>query len=169
MHESEDDVSKEKDLENNSSVKILDKNTSSLDEKLNVKDKAAKMLDNRLQGNFVSKNVANLSRRDLFGSEIFLLSKGLNFVSTSNTIDMAKIKTELETLCRILRLNWHFRNEEKGFDLDQFKPKSTFNPHNKDAAIEVCISSLEKKLMKIDKPKDKYNNLTSKNYKRYTI
>ena len=65
-------------------------------------------------------------------------------------------------LGRILRLKWHFRNVENVFDLDQFKPKSTFNPCNKDAAIEVYMSSLEKKLMKINIPKDKCNNLTSK-------
>ena len=75
------------------------------------------MLDNRLQGNFVSKNVVNLSRRNLTDSKISLLSKGLNFVPTSNTIDKAKLKTELEALGRILRLKWHFRNEENEFDL----------------------------------------------------
>ena len=42
------------------------------------------MLDKRLQGNSVSKN---LPRRNLTGSEISLLSKGLNFVLTSNTLD----------------------------------------------------------------------------------
>ena len=162
MNESEDDVNEEKDLENDSSVETRDVNTSSLDNRLNVKDNAAKMLNNRLQGNFVSKNVVNLSRRNLTGSEISLLSKGLNFVPTSNTIDKAKLKMELEALGRILRLKWHFRNEENVFDLDQFKPKSTFNPRNKDAAIEVYMSSLEEKLMKIEIPKDKYNNLTSK-------
>ena len=41
-------------------------------------------------------------------------------------------------------------------------PKYTFNPRNKDAAIEVYMNSLEEKLMKIEIPKDKYNNLTSK-------
>ena len=162
LNESEDDVNEEKDLENDSSVETRDVNTSSLDNRLNVKDNAAKMLNNRLQGNFVSKNVVNLSRRNLTGSEISLLSKGLNFVPTSNTIDKAKLKMELEALGRILRLKWHFRNEENVFDLDQFKPKSTFNPRNKDAAIEVYMSSLEEKLMKIEIPKDKYNNLTSK-------
>ena len=89
--------------ENDSSVEIRDVNTSSLDNKLNVKDNVAKMLDNRLQGNFVSKNVVNLFRRNLTGSEISLLSKGLNFVLISNTIDKAKLKTELEALGRILR------------------------------------------------------------------
>ena len=73
----------------------------------------------------------NLPRRNLAGSEISLLSKGLNFVPTSNTVDKAKLKMELEALGRILRLKWHFRNEENVFDLDQFKPKSTFNPRIK--------------------------------------
>ena len=67
---------------------------------------------------------------------------------------------ELEALGRILK--WHFRNEENVFDVDQFKPKSTFNPCNKDAAIEVYMSSVEEKLMKIEISKDKFNSLTSK-------
>ena len=162
LNESEDDVNEENYLENDSSVETRNVNTSSLDNRLNVKDNAVKMLNNRLQGNFVGKNVVNLSRRNLTGSEISLLSKGLNFVPTSNIIDQAKLKMELEALARILRLKWHFRNKENVFDLDQFKPKSTFNPRNKDAAIEVYMSSLEEKLMKIEIPKDKYNNLTSK-------
>ena len=89
LNESEDDVNEEKDLENDSSVETRDVNTTSLDNRLNV---------------------ANLSRRNLTGSEISLLSKGLNFVPTSNTIDKAKLKMELEALGRILRLKWHFRN-----------------------------------------------------------
>ena len=55
-------VREEKDLKGDSSIEICDINTSSLDNKLNVKDNAAKMLDNRFQGNFVGKNVVNLSR-----------------------------------------------------------------------------------------------------------
>ena len=101
-----------KDLKDDSSVETRGVNTSSIDNKLNVKDNAAKMSRNRLQGNFVSKNVVNLSRRNLTDSEISLLSKGLNFIPTSNTKDKAKLKTELEALGRKLRLKWHFRNEE---------------------------------------------------------
>ena len=104
----------------------------------------------------------NLFKRNLTGCEISLLSKGLNFVPTSNTIDKAKLKTELEALCKILRLKWHFRNEENEFDLNQLKPKTSFNPHNKHATIEVYMSSLEEKRMKIEISKDKYNNLNSK-------
>ena len=57
---------------------------------------------------------------------------------------------------------WHFGNEENEFNLDQSKSKFTFNLRNKDAAIKIHMSSLEKKLMKIEIPKDKYNNLASK-------
>ena len=59
----------------------------------------------------------NLSRRNLTGSEISLLSKGLNFVRTSNKIDKAKLETELDALGRILRIKWHFRKKENEFDL----------------------------------------------------
>ena len=53
MHEAEDNINEQKDLENDSSVETRDVNTSSLDNRLNVKDNAAKMLNNRLQRNFV--------------------------------------------------------------------------------------------------------------------
>ena len=74
--------------------------------------------------------------RNLRRAEISLLSKGLKFVPTSDHINKAKIKMELETYGRMLRLKWHFRNDEIEFDQNKFKPKSTFNPRNKDAAIE---------------------------------
>ena len=66
---------------------------------------------------------------------------------------------ELEAYGRMLRLKWYFRNDEKEFDRKRFKPKSTFNPRNKDAAIEIYLSSLEEKLMNIEIPQNKYNNL----------
>ena len=44
--------------------------------------------------------------------------------------------------------------------INPFKTKSTFHPRNKDAAIEIYLSSLEEKLSKIEVPKDKFNNLT---------
>ena len=81
---------------------------------------------------------------------------------TSNRIDKTNLKMELETCGRILKWKWLFRNEENEFDLDQLKPKSSFNPRDNDAAIEVYMSSLEEKLMKIETAKDKFSNLTSK-------
>ena len=51
----------------------------------------AVLLDNRLKGNFVSKNIVNLSKRNLNNAEISLLSKGLNFVPAWNNTDKAKL------------------------------------------------------------------------------
>ena len=102
------------------------------------------MVDNRLHCNFVSKNVVNLSRSNLTDSEISLLSKGLNFVPTSTTIGKAKLKMQLEALAGILRLKWYLKNQENEFDLDHFKPKSSFNSRNRNAAIEIYMSSFEK-------------------------
>ena len=44
---------------------------------------------------------------------------------------------------------------------DMFKIKSKFNPRNDDAAIELYLSSSEEKLMEVEVPKDKFNNLTN--------
>ena len=40
----------------------------------------------QLKGKFISKNVTNLFKRNLTVDEIFILSKGLNFVPTCNKI-----------------------------------------------------------------------------------
>ena len=120
------------------------------------------MLCNKLKDNFISKNVVNLSRSNFTDSEISLLSKGLNFLPTFNTIDKSNLVTQFEALGRILRLKQQFRNEVNDSDLDQIKSKSIFSPCNKDGATEIYMSTLEETLMKIEKPKDKY-------YKLYAI
>lgn len=66
----------------------------------------------RLKGKFISKNVINLSRRNLSVAEISLLSKGLNLVPTATKINQAKLKTELEENGRKFWLRWHFKNDE---------------------------------------------------------
>ena len=137
------------------------RNSENIEEERNANGNQALLLENRLKGNFVSKNVVNLSKRNLNDAEISLLSKGLNFVPAGNNIDKAKLKMELEVFGRMLRLKWHFRNENKDIHRDMFKPKSKFNPRNKDAAIELYLSSLEEKLMKVEVPKEKFNNLTN--------
>ena len=76
----------------------------------------------RLEGKFVSKNVINLSKRNLSRSDISLLSKGLKFVPSANKIDQAKLKRELEEYGRKLRLISHFRNDERIFSTDKFRP-----------------------------------------------
>ena len=114
----------------------------------------------RLQGKFVSSNVINLSRRNLSEAEISLLSKGFKFVPIANTIDRAKLKTELEEHGRKLRLIWYFRNYEKPFPYETFRPKSTSNPRNKDTVIESYFSSLEERLLDIYISSKRFNSLT---------
>ena len=68
---------------------------------------------------------------------------------------------KFETFRRMLRLQWHFCNKPKDIHRDICKSKFKFNPRNKGGAIELYLSSLEEKLMKVEVPKDKYNNLTN--------
>ena len=64
-----------------------------------------------------------------------------------------------------MRLKWHLRNDEKEFEGKSFKPKSTFYPRDKDAAIEINLSSLDKKFMNVEIPQNKYNNLTREEWR----
>ena len=113
-----------------------------------------------LEGKFVSKNVFNLPRRNLSPPEISLLSKGLKFVSSANKIDRAILKRQSEEYGRKLRLMWHFRNDEQTFTAEKFRPKSSFKPRNEDAVIETYLSCLEERLLDIEIPSKRYNNLT---------
>ena len=45
---------------------------------------------------------------------------------------------------------WHFTNDEQTFSTDKFRPKSSFNPRNKDAIIETYLSYPEERLLEID-------------------
>ena len=60
----------------------------------------------RLADKFFSKNVINLSRRNLSAYEVSFLSKDLKFVPTTNMIDRTKLKKESEEYGRKLRLVW---------------------------------------------------------------
>ena len=55
---------------------------------------------------------------------------------------------------------WHFRNDERTFTAEKFRSKSSFNPRNKDAIIETYFSCLKERLMGIEIPSKRYNNLT---------
>ena len=55
---------------------------------------------------------------------------------------------------------WHFRYDERPFSQERFKPKSTFNPRNKDAIIGTCLSCLKERLLDIEIPSKIFNNLT---------
>ena len=110
-------------IQNNAENEIRNSAENSLSSKvdniLNESENVAMFRGNRLEGKFVSKNVINLSRRNLSSVEISLLSKGLKFVATANKIDQAKLKRELEEYGRKLRLMWHFRNDERPFSQER--------------------------------------------------
>ena len=61
----------------------------------------------------------------------------------------------------MLILKWDFRNKHKDIHRNMLEPKSNFSSCNKDAATELHLRSLEVKLIKVEVPKDKFNNLTS--------
>ena len=52
------------------------------------------------------------------------------------------------------------RYDERLFCQEKFRPKSTFNPRNKYAVIETYLSCLEGKLLDIEIPSKRFNNLT---------
>ena len=93
-------------------VKVKSNAENSLSSKLgkvpNESENVAIFRRSGLEGKFVSKNVINLSRRNLSSAEISLLSKGLKFAPTANKIDQAKLKRELEEYGRKVRLMWLF-------------------------------------------------------------
>ena len=53
------------------------RNSKNIEEERNANGNQALLLENRLKGSFVSKNVVNLSKRNLNDAEISLLSKEL--------------------------------------------------------------------------------------------
>ena len=114
----------------------------------------------RIEGQFVNNKVINLSQRTLSQHEISVLSKGLKFVATPKEIDYSQVKIDLENFGRRLRLKWYFKENEDFSEVPAFRPKSKFNPRNKDVAIEVFLSKLEDELMKISPEGCNYSNLT---------
>ena len=55
---------------------------------------------------------------------------------------------------------WHFRNDEKPFPYERFRPKSTFSLRNEDSVTETCLRSQEERLLGIDIYSKRFNNLT---------
>ena len=106
------------------------------------------------------ENVVNLSNRKLSKAEVSLLSKGLKFCPTPNSVDKSVLKEDLEIFGRTLRLKWHYRNNERTFDPNPFRPKSKFNPSKSDTAIEFYLSHIEEKLLSSTEIKHSYYNLT---------
>ena len=60
----------------------------------------------------MSPNVINLSKQNITKDEIFLLSKGFQFVPTPKHFIKALLSEELENFGRKLRLKWYFCNDD---------------------------------------------------------
>ena len=120
--------------------------------------------NDRLTGRFVSDQVINLSNGVLSEAEISVLSKGLKFVVTPKELDYSQIKIDLENFGRRLTLKWHFRESEEFSEHPSFRPRSKFNPRNKDAAIELYISKLEEEIMKISANGQNFRNISREEY-----
>ena len=116
--------------------------------------------NDRISGRFVNDKVINLSNKALSDSEISVLSKGLKFVVTPKELDQSQIKIDLENFGRRLRLKWHFRESEEFSEYPAFRPKSKFNPRNKDIAIEVYLSKLEEEIMNISANGSNFSNIS---------
>ena len=65
----------------------------------------------------------------------------------------------MEEYGKKLCLKWRFRNNDGTFATDKFRPKSSFNPRNKNAIIETYISWLEERLLDIEISSKKYFNI----------
>ena len=73
--------------------------------------------------------------------------QGLIFFLSCNNTDKAKLKMELEVLGRMLSLKWHIRDDIKDVHHDVSEPKSKFNPHNRDAVMELYLSGFVVKVV----------------------
>ena len=78
---------------------------------------------------------------------------------SANKIDQVKLKRELEEHGKKLSLMWNFRNYERTFTADNFRRKCPFNARNKDDLIETYLSCSEERLLDIEIPSKRYNNL----------
>ena len=84
----------------------------------------------------------------------------MKFVPTANAIDRAELKTELKEYERVLRLMRLFRNDERSFVTDRFRPKSSFNRRNKEVITGTYLSCYEERLLDIEISSKKFNSLT---------
>ena len=55
---------------------------------------------------------------------------------------------------------WHFRNDERSFAADRLRPKSSFNPRNRDVIIETYLSCLEERILDTEIPSKRFSSLT---------
>ena len=87
-------------------------------------------MDERLQEQFCSDTVFNLSNRDLSENEIKVLKKGLDFPPIQRKINEPELRKDFEEFCRCMRTKWNFGNEpSQDFSVTPaFPHKSSWKP-----------------------------------------
>ena len=67
--------------------------------------------NDRRTGSFIGSNVFNLSKRNLTGAEIPVLSKGLDFCPVPIDFDKEQLKNDFADFARKLRNKWYFKDD----------------------------------------------------------
>ena len=102
------------------------------------------------------QTVVNLSKRELTGAEISLLSKGLKFCPTPKKVDIYSLRKDIREYVRRVRLREYFYSEQDDVggsfsDLPAFRKKSSWTPDgNRERAIEAYVEALERELLTHD-------------------
>ena len=142
---------------NDTSLHILDSGDEELVnilqsfETIKTPKKAAKVINERLEGYFCSKSVFNLSKKVLTETEIRVLEKGLGFAPTPTKINETDLRADFNEFARKMRCKWFFRNEptENFSEAPAFRVKSNWNPPKGHPAVEIFLSKLETEIFSV--------------------
>ena len=118
--------------------------------------------DERLQGDFCSDTVFNLSNRVLSENELKVLGKGLDFPSIQRKINKPELLKDFEEFFRRIRTKWNFRNEpSQDFSIvPVFSRKSPWKPPLRYPNLEVFLSQVESELFKETQDSLRYSNIS---------
>ena len=107
--------------------------------------KAAKVINERLEGYFCSKSVFKLRKKVLRETEIHVLEKGLGFAPTPTRINKTDLRADFNEFARKMRCKWFFRNDptENVSEAPAFRVKSNWKPPKGHPAVEIFLSKLE--------------------------
>ena len=119
-------------LENDTTLHILDSGNEELVNILQsfetdkTPKKAAKVINERLEGYFCSESVFNLSKKVLTKTEIHVLQKGLDFAPTPTKITETDLRADFNEFARKMSCKWFFRNKstENFSEATSFRIKS---------------------------------------------
>lgn len=92
--------------------------------------------------------------------------EGLNHFKQNRS---SKFKRRAEEYVKKRRLRWHFRNDEKPFSQERLKPKFTVVPRNKVVVIVTYPSCFHERLVDIEIPFKRFNNLTEDEKKQCAV